>query len=823
MLTLTIASLRRHGRRYVAAAVAVVLGVGFLAATLAITSAAKKGVGDALVAQYSKADVIVRAASTDVRPSDVGTVTRLTSVAAATVSDQAWYAATWPGADETSQVEVGEIAGPESLRWQRLHSGRFPEGQNEIVLDADLASEHGLQPGDRVDLAAGTRPTRFDIVGLTEPVKGVRFGPVMYVQDRPSLGWGIDRAAPELLLGARDGASPDQLAADVRGLGLDVHVMTTDDAREQVTSSMTNDVDLIGLMLTAFAAVAMFVAALVIANTFAIVVAQRSRDLALLRCVGGSRRQVLGSVVGESIVLGLVTAVIGTAVGIGSAALLIVILNETALPVPMSLVRPSTAQVLIPVLAGFVVTVLAGIGPALRARRMSPLAALRPELGVPVRTRAGALRLAIGAALSLIGLSGLFAGMQASSLRIGIAAGAIGFVGVLVLSPFFVPSLIRAVGAVRRLLPHAVGGGVPANLAVANAVRNPRRTAATTSALLVGVTLISMLTVGAASLSASATRAIDRNHPVDLTVSAPNGLSASTIDQVGSVDGVESAVELRGFQAEVSAEPVQVAALHAADLGVIRDAELRATVESGTALVPANRFDLLPSGSGRLEVHAGGAVVTVPATMTSIDAGPVVIPEADLERLGTDRRAWGLWLRIDDDADPQSVTNAIDDAIASSPEADQGVEVQGGYVERSGLDQALDVMLMISTGLLALAVVIALFGVSNTLSLSVVERIRENALLRALGLTRTQQRLMLAAEAALMALVATVVGVLLGIGFGWAATVTVIGKVSSHPALLDVPWQRLTLVAVVAVSAGLAASILPGRRAARTPPASVLT
>ena len=166
---------------------------------------------------------------------------------------------------------------------------------------------------------------------------------------------------------------------------------------------------------------------------------------------------------------------------------------------------------------------------------------------------------------------------------------------------------------------------------------------------------------------------------------------------------------------------------------------------------------------------------------------------------------------------------AIDDAIAASAGDDADVDVRGGYVERSGLDRALDIMLMISTGLLGLAVVIALFGVSNTLSLSVVERMRENALLRALGLTRAQQRLMLAGEAALMAIVATVVGVVLGIAFGWAATVTVIGKVTDNPALLDVPWTRLALVAVVALLAGLAASVLPGRRAARMAPAPPLT
>ena len=569
MLALTLASLRQHGRRYLAAAIAVVMGVGFLSATFAITAAAKKGVGDALVAQYSKADVIVRATGPDVRPGDVDTVTGLPGVGGSTLSDQGWFTTIWPGGEVPSEVQVGEIAGDDALRWQRLDSGRFPGPSDEIVLDADEAAAHGVTAGDAIRLfttpngrqIATDQAAVYEVVGLTSPVKGLRFGPTMYLQDRPSLDWGIDRPAPELLLTTRDGVGPDELAAQVRDLGLDVAAITTDEAREEVTSSMTNDVDVIGLMLTAFAAVAMFVAALVIANTFAIVVAQRSRDLALLRCVGGSRRQVLGSVVGEAVVLGLLTAVIGTAAGIGSAALLVSILNATALPVPMSLVAPSPSDVLIPVLVGFVVTVVAGLGPARRARQLSPLAALRPELAVQVRTKAGWLRLVAGSGLAATGTVALLAGMRMSSLRIGMAGGVLAFVGVLVLAPFLVPPLIRLLGATRHTLPRAVNGGVPTTLAVANAVRNPRRTAATTSALLVGVTLIAMLTVGAASLSASATRSIDRSHPVDLMVSTADGLSNETADRLAAVDGVRSAVRLRGTEARVGASTVPVAGL----------------------------------------------------------------------------------------------------------------------------------------------------------------------------------------------------------------------------------------------------------------------
>ena len=240
--------------------------------------------------------------------------------------------------------------------------------------------------------------------------------------------------------------------------------------------------------------------------------------------------------------------------------------------------------------------------------------------------------------------------------------------------------------------------------------------------------------------------------------------------------------------------------------------------------MPADRLDLLDyETSGNLTLRTGGAEVSVFASAAAVDSGPVVLPAAALDQLGgSDGRAWAMWLRIDDEADPQSVMSAVDDAIASTAGTDNNVDVRGGYVERSGLDQALDIMLLISTGLLGLAVVIALFGVSNTLSLSVVERIRENALLRALGLTRSQQRLMLAAEAALMAIVATVAGLALGIALRLGRNGHRDRQGDRAVRAARRPWQRLAVVAAVAVLAGLIASILPGRRAARVPPAAVL-
>lgn len=824
MRTLVGASLRQHGRRYAAAAIAIVLGVGFLSAAIAVTAAAKKGVGDALVVQYSAADVIVRATSTDVRRSDLRLVLDQQGIGASTVADAAWFSTRWPRSVQPSEVQVGEVATDARLRWQRLESGRFPESADEVVVDGALAEEHGLEVGDVIELRrTDGRSLSGAMVGVTEPIEAGAYAARIFTIDRPVRAWGIDdRMPPELLLTAA-GVDPEELAGTIEALGLPAEVQTTDEARTQVRSSLTDDLDLLGLMLTAYAAVALFVSALVIANTFTIVVAQRSRDLALLRCVGGSRRQLLGSLLAEAVVLGLVTAAVGTAAGIGFAAALVTVLNHTALPFPMALAAPTMAGIVVPFVVGVVLTVVAGLGPAIRSRSISPLAALRADAGPGGRVSVGVARVVLGVLLAVGGLGLLGLGISRSSLVYGIAGGATAFLAVLAWAPVLAPAAVRVIDGVRRIVPRRFRGGVPTELAIANSVRHPRRTASTVSALLVGVTLISMLSVGASSLSASAGSAIDHNNPVDLTVTADDGLDEDLIDAVTSVSGVDAVAPLTGTRLRIGGSDVAVGGISSTELDVVGYLPLRSELAAGRAVVPLERSELLRGrAEGTLRVITDHGVVEVPAVLAPTGPGPVVMPAelvAELSGQG-EPRPWALWLRISSDTDPSSLMGDLRGVVRASE--DPSAAVTGGYVERSVLDRALDVMLLVASGLLGLAVVIALVGVGNTLSLSVLERAREHALLRALGLTRGQQRLMLAAEAAVVAIVATVGGIALGVGFGWAATTTVLGKVTDQATVLDVPWLRLAFIAAIALSAGVVASVLPARRAARISPAAGL-
>lgn len=504
------------------------------------------------------------------------------------------------------------------------------------------------------------------------------------------------------------------------------------------------------------------------------------------------------------------------------------IAGQTALPVPLHLSAPRVSEVALPLVAGVVITLVAAVAPARRSTRVAPLEALRPDAVVPTRSTAGLVRIGFGLLLLATGGLGLLAAMTKSNLLIGVAGGLVTFLGVLALGPILIPALIRGIGATRRMLPPAWRGGVPADLSVANAVRNPRRTAATTSALLIGVTLVSVLTVGASSVSASSTAALDHNNPIDLTVTSSvsgnpgraaadhGAISPDLVSQLRAIQGLTDVAVISGRSATIGKTPVTVAKADAAARAAVRDPRLAAMLAKGNATLP---LDYGGRGVRRITLSSGGRWVTLPGAYGGLE-GLVLISPAAMQTLGGASQPVAVWIKVTDGADSSSVMSHLQDVVSAAP--GENLVISGGYVERVARDRALNMMLLISTGLLAMALIIALVGISNTLSLSVIERGREQALLRALGLTKGQLRAMLATEAVLMALVAAGLGVALGIGFGWAGTVTLMGQVTSQSAVLDVPWTRLGLIVLVALVAGLLASVLPGHNAARSSPAAAL-
>lgn len=827
---LTLANLRSHTARYVAGGIAIVLGVAFITAAMLVSGSTRAALARAVGAQYDQADVVLLSdsfISSDV----VRQVRGLDSVEAASGVAATGLGVVYPDSRQPTWVGARSLPVDPDLRWHKLTEGRLPRTADEVAVSELVAADRNLRPGSVLRAESSASPsgdadqalTTLRVVGIVAR-DSLPPSAALVVTEDWIIGWRGSAQYNEVLVKAAPGADVPQLLADVRAVaGSGATVRTVEAHVDATVEGLTGGVNVLGAFLLGFAAIAVFVATLVVANTFTILLAQRTRELALLRCVGAQRGQVRRSVLGESAVLGLVASAVGVAVGAGLAAVAVVLLERTNTAVVMG-IQLDPVSVLVPIGVGLLTTVVAAFVPARRATRVPPLAALRPELAIRARSRGGLLRLCLALLLVLAGVGLIAAGLGAEDITVGmllgVAGGALSFLGVLLSGRFLVPVLVRLLGLV-------VGRGVPGRLSVANAVRNPGRTAATAGALLVGVTLISLMNVGAASVERTINTWLDDQYPLDLAaeIGGSAGISAQTVDAVRDVEGVQEVAVLRAAQVQTDgpAGPVDREAFGVdpeVASSVLREPSVVRDLRDGVAVMGPSFADGLGVEEGDTVQLRGenDATVTVQARIVKSDATPdLLLTARDLERLAPDAPTAMVWARLADGVTEQTVISRVEDALADA----ETVQLFGGAPERAFYNQVLTVMLLIATGLLGIAVLIALVGVGNTLSLSVIERTREQALLRALGLTRGQLRGMLALEAVLIAGAAVVLGLALGIGYGIAGT-TVLLDLATENVEYAIPVERLLLVAVVALLAGLVASLLPARRAVRVPPASAL-
>ena len=543
------------------------------------------------------------------------------------------------------------------------------------------------------------------------------------------------------------------------------------------------------------------------------------------------------AVLGEAAVLALAASAAGIALGAGIVALIAWLSAGSRLALVG--VTLSASAVVVPLLVGLVVTLAAAVVPGRRATRVAPLAALRPETAVLARSRAGRLRIAAGAIAVGAGLAALVLGARGHALIPAMAGGAASVLGVVLLGSLVVPPLARVLGA----LPAALAG-LPGRLAVDNARRNPARAAATASALFVGVALITLMSVGAASGQASVDHELDRRAPVDVIVAAEGALPATTYDAVAHSAVVATATRQAtapvvltwegnpdgpaGLERRVSATGI------GSDAGtVVRYAGFVTGVAPGTVLMDTSQgipdgarvtLRAAGGGSGADAADAAGATGTAAGSAGARmrlravvrDDGPSspTMTIDTLRRLDPHARTV-IWARYVDGQDPV----AAGERLAADLQG-ENVQIGGAAAQRVEYQRVTQVVLYVVTGLLAVSVVIALVGVGNTLGLSVLERTRESGLLRALGVTRRQVRGMLGIEALTLAAVGATLGVALGIGYGVAAAHALLGE--RLTVVVSIPWARLALVATVAVGAGWLASIVPGHRAANVPPSAAL-
>ncbi|WP_121257049.1 ABC transporter permease [Nocardioides ferulae] len=809
MRTVLFASLRTHTRRFVAAALAVVIGVAFVVATGLLASAAKDGLVGSVGVPYENADVVVSELDGEEAAELVDRARERGEKAA--VLGWAMQPLAEDGRRVEDRLDVGALADDASLRWQELREGRFPTRQGEAVADANAAKSRDLEVGDRVQVGTGARAADVTVVGLVDTPSASVGAAIYLVWDdlRPLVrGMWIDSVAYD-----GRGSVGEQVTALEGATG--ANVQSTDEFVLERQRQLNNEVDVVATLLLVFAAIALFVAVLVIANTFSILFAQRARDFALLRCVGATRRQVLRSVRVEGLALGVAAATVGLLAGTGAGYGLAALARGQFASGTIGEATPSPVWYLAAFAVGVLATVAASWLPTRRVVAVGPLEALRPAGAVDVRTGAGRVRLGLGGVVLAVGVALLGVAVTAQEVVPMLAGGAATFTGVLLLGPVLVPRLVRLVGAAGgRLLGRA------GRLAGENAVRNPRRTAATTASLLVGVTLTTAVLTGMASSRSAIDDEMDAQYPVDASLTSTGAaLPASLLDDVAAIDGVDAAVLLEGTTARLSGGVGELQVLAVDDTAVTdvaRDAG-QVLPQRGEVLVP---WDSLPgnvSDGDAVQVVVGEQVRTLRVRAgEGWGTAAVVAPESLDALVGEAATPRAVWVRASDGADAEDLRGDLD-ALGSTA----GAELANGLGQRSWVDLQLDVLTGSVVALLGIAVVIALIGIGNTLGLSVLERGREHALLRALGLTRRQLRTTLAAEAVLLSVTATLLGTALGIAFAWVGVRAMVAPLVED-AGLSLPLGQLALVVLVAAVAGLAACVLPARRASRTAPAAGL-
>lgn len=828
MLGITYANLRAHKGRLFLSSLAIVLATAFAASTIVLTDAMRSALLDGVTDNLGASDVVVTAPDNTDVPREVLTTVREVDSVAGAQRRVSWRAALRSEGGRLEPAKVVSVAPDTGVDWPEVTQGEPPDQRGEAVLDRGAAEAKEISVGDTVsvprnwegpDSAGDNKDLR--VVGTVDVSNSPNRTEALFVGvTGKQLRALTDDSEPGMVLAvARDGISAGNLASEIdNAVAGQFEVRTAEEHASTQTSSGATSGMTAGLL--GFAGIALFVAAIVIANTFNVLLAQRVREMALLRCVGATRGQVFRSVVAESVLLGLVSSAAGVLAGFGLAYGAGAVVDAMSAEIPLGSVTLSATAVFVPVAVGVAVTVGAALLPARAATRIPPVAALRDQ-GVPT-LRFGWARFTFAVVTLAAGATGLALGLTMSpetGFLVTFAGGALAFLGVLLSGPTLIPPLVRLMGAVLgRVL------GTPGRIAAVNVARNPRRSAATVSALLVGVTLISLMSVGAASVRTTVTSELDEKFPVDFMIRSDSGMPDVVADNVSAIHGLSDVTTVRGGTTDVQGRQIRVSGYEPQKLAEVTSQMPKiARLEQGEMVLTADLARQLDIDTGdTLPIKSGGestVKLTVSSTRSATgdqeDAGAAYVTQRDLARIVPDAPIAEVFARAASGADLTQVSYAIDSATAGNE-----VTVTGTAETKSVYTETLDTILLVFAALMAVALIIAVLGIANTMALSIIERTRELALLRALGLTRGQLRATLAVEAALLAVVGALVGVGLGTLFGWAGITSMLG--SDFEVMLGISELRLIGLIAGVVLAGLLASVLPARRAARTSVVSAL-
>ena len=825
-------------------AIAIVLGVAMVSGTYILTDTIKAAFSTVFTRAYANADAVITGKSAIGTNSSNGNqitppsltnslLTRVralpqVSLASGSIQDQAGLVG-----HDGKVIARGGAPGlafsytPASLHFTplTLRSGHWPSAPNDIDIDASTASNQHFAIGQEIGVVARGPVEHFRIVGTVE-FGGVSSlgGATIAILTLPTSQriFNKPNQFDQIVLAAAHGVSPQELVGAVRPLlPSDAQVRTGQGQAQQATKDTSGFLTIFQDFLLAFGGVALFVGSFVIANTLSITIAQRTRELATLRTLGATRRQVLWSVMLEALVIGAVASVIGLFLGLGLAKALNSLLVSFGIDLPQTTTVFKARTVIVSLVVGIVVTLLAALRPALRSTRVPPISAVREGALLPPSRfarygQAAAYTTLLGAiALMLIGL--FASGLSTVARLLAVGVGAVGiFLGISMLAPRLVPPLVEVFG-----WPANRFGGAAGKLAQGNASRNPSRTASTAAALMIGLTLVTLVGVLAAGLKHRFQSGVNQAFIANYAVTASNNFAPISVASEHALEGAPGVTTVSGVRAgsgKAFASQINVTGV-APNVSQV----IHVNWQNGSARTPA---ELGATGAfvskdyaNAQHLHVGSPLTVLTPNGTELHLvlkgidippkgaspfGDVTISTATFDRVYQNPQNLFVLVNVQGGVNPAN-THTLSSALSSFPDAKLQTKSQFTTNQLQGLTTLLKLLYV----LLSLSIVISLFGIVNTLVLTVFERTRELGMLRAVGMTRRQVRRMIRHESVITALLGAVFGIPLGV-----ILALVIGVAISYPAF-TIPVGTLVIFVIAAIIAGVFAAIFPARRAGR--------
>lgn len=835
MVKLTLRNLAAHKARLALTGFAVVLGVGFVVASLITSDGLRDSFGSLSKEIVAGTDLTVRQADqfgTDDAISDetLAVVRTTPGVVSAEGTIDGFVQPVAPDG-EPLPADRAPLIG---VNWQdesQLSSMTMVEGSapatGEFVIDIDTAERHGFEIGKTYSVITGRGVNEFTMSGVH------RFG-----QDNDLLGAvlvGFTTDDLRALLGLQPGhfdeiavavdaatpASEVQQALSLE-LGSGLEVVNQQTVEQETAGDFNDAVSILQNIFLGFAGISLFVAVFIIYNTFGVVLAQRVREIGLLRAIGATPTQIRRGIIGESLIVGLAASATGVATGIGLHLGLLAAFEQFGLGLPDSDLIVAPRTIIVGMVVGVAATVVSALAPALRAGSVSPIVALTgtsASTGRPGRrlTMFGTGILIGGVVLGVIG----FQGLSTTTLTITALAAAslLVFVAVTILSPWAARPVVGVLAKPVSWIAGAAGG-----LAGKNAVRHPGRTATTAGSLMIGLALITTALIVGESFKTQVSTTLDSATSADYLVSDPSFVGQlpeevadrmTAMPELGTVVASSNVYVRMTAGSSVDEVSYGVADMDAIgtlfDIGVDRGS-LVTQVENAIVLPrdEADEYGLVVGDTLQIDFDGGGTGrFELMATYTDQSLLEGGFLDLDAARRFTEIDSFE-WIA----ADVADGSTAAEAEAAMAPLVDDfpHLEVQSSAQYRESINDDIDTMLNAISMMLALAIIIALIGIGLTLSLAVVERTREIGLLRAVGMTRRQTRRMIRWEAAAIAMFGAVLGIVTGLVFGWGSVTAI---PDSYLSVVSVPTVRLVIMVLVAAVAGLVAALLPARRAGR--------